>query len=115
MAVRALVANAPTPAAGARRLGGDLVAGAREHVPAGAEGAHALAVGVAGALVAREGVERVAVVGHLGLPSERGLVLTSEALAPLPTVGLPLARRGGQALAQAPVHALLVPESFLNR
>src|SRR4051794_12138502 len=63
----ALVANAPTPAAGARRLGGDLVAGAREHIPTGAEGVHALAVGVAGALVAREGVERVAVVGHLGL------------------------------------------------
>src|SRR3954452_13343521 len=64
----ALVAKtAPTPATGARRLGGDLIAGGGEHVPAGAEGVHALAVGVAGALVAREAVERVAVVGHLGL------------------------------------------------
>jgi hypothetical protein len=33
----------------------------------------------------------------------------------LPTVGLPLARRGGQADAQAPKQALFVPESFWNR
>src|SRR3954470_2104100 len=63
----ALVANAPTPTARARRLGGDLVAGGGDHVPAGAESVHALAARVAGVLVARERVERVAVVGHLGL------------------------------------------------
>ena len=52
---------------------------------------------------------------HAGLPSERGAVPTNEARAPPPTVGLPLARNGGHAAAQAPVHALCVPESFLNR
>jgi hypothetical protein len=50
-----------------------------------------------------------------GIPSERGVVPTSEAFAPLPTVGLPFARSGGQAAAQAPVHSLFVPESFRNR
>ena len=43
------------------------------------------------------------------------MVPTSEAFAPPPTVGLPLARTGGQARAQAPLHALFVPLSFLNR
>jgi hypothetical protein len=50
-----------------------------------------------------------------GLPSERALVATIEAFAPPPTVGLPVARRGGHSMAQAPVHALFVPESRWNR
>jgi hypothetical protein len=49
------------------------------------------------------------------LPSERALVATIEAFAPSPTVGLPLARRGGHSTAQAPVHVLFVPESRSNR
>jgi len=48
-------------------------------------------------------------------PSERALVATIEAVAPPPTVGLPVARSGGQSIAQAPVHALFVPESLQNR
>src|SRR3954465_7200395 len=65
----ALVAKTAAAAAAttAGRLGGHLVAGGRHRVPAGAEGVHALAAGVTGALVAGEGVERVAVVGDLGL------------------------------------------------
>jgi hypothetical protein len=49
------------------------------------------------------------------LPSERWVVPISEALAPLPTVGLPLTRSGGQAVAHAPLHSLVVAESFVNR
>ena len=49
-----------------------------------------------------------------GLPSERGVVPTLEALAPAPTVGLPLARSGGHTLAHAAAQALRVPESFAN-
>jgi len=48
-----------------RRRADDLVTRRRERVPQAAEGVHALAVGVAGLLVAREEVERVAVVGDL--------------------------------------------------
>ena len=43
------------------------------------------------------------------------VVPTSAVLAPLATAGLPLARSGGQAAAHAPEHALVVPESFVNR
>src|SRR3954465_5170200 len=43
------------------------------------------------------------------------MVPTLEALTPLPTVGFPEARSGGQVGAQAPKHLLLGPESFLNR
>src|SRR3954464_4043570 len=43
------------------------------------------------------------------------VVPSNEAFTPLPATGLPLVRSGGQAVAQAPVHALVVPESFLNR
>ena len=43
------------------------------------------------------------------------MVATNEASAPSPTVGWPLARTGGQSVAHSPVHALFVPESFLNR
>src|SRR4051794_331262 len=57
------------PAAPARRRPlsalRDLVAARREHVPRGAEVGRALAVGLAGLLVAGVEVERVAVVGHL--------------------------------------------------
>src|SRR4051794_28251797 len=62
-----LVAAAATAAAGARRRAGHLGAGGGNRVPTGAERVHALAVGVTGVLVACEGVERVAVVGHLRL------------------------------------------------
>jgi hypothetical protein len=44
----------------------------------------------------------------------RAVVDTIEACAPLSTVGLPLARRGGQSVAHSPKHALFVPWSFLN-
>src|SRR4051812_5627559 len=37
------------------------------------------------------------------------------AVAPTPTTVLPFVRSGGHALAHAPVHVLLVPESFWNR
>jgi hypothetical protein len=50
-----------------------------------------------------------------GLPSERAVVPSFDAVIPLPATGLPLARSGGQATAQAPVHALFVPLSALNR
>jgi hypothetical protein len=50
-----------------------------------------------------------------GLPSERLIVLSFEALIPWPAVGLPLALRGGQNFAHAPVQLLLPRESFLNR
>ena len=50
-----------------------------------------------------------------GLPAERALVATLEALAPLPTVGLRVARSGGHSMAQAPVHVLFVPVSLWNR
>jgi hypothetical protein len=36
-------------------------------------------------------------------------------MAPLPAVGWPVVRSGGQAAAQAPVQALVVAESFENR
>jgi hypothetical protein len=42
-------------------------------------------------------------------------VPTSEAFNPLPTVGLPVARTGGHAAAQAPEQALFVPTSFWNK
>jgi hypothetical protein len=50
-----------------------------------------------------------------GFPFERALVATIEAVAPPPTVGLPVARSGGQLIAQAPVYALFVPECLRNR
>src|SRR4051794_23284175 len=62
-----LVAATATATARARRRAGHLVAGGGDRVPAGAERVHALAARVAGALVAGEGVDRVAVVGHLRL------------------------------------------------
>jgi hypothetical protein len=43
------------------------------------------------------------------------VLATSEASAPSPTVGVPVAWSGGQELAQAPVHSLWVPVSFANR
>jgi hypothetical protein len=42
-------------------------------------------------------------------------VAISEAFAPLPTVGVPIAVSGGQNVAHEPMHALVVPESFWNR
>ena len=44
-----------------------------------------------------------------------GQSATIEVFAPVPTVGLPVARSGGQLMAQAPVQALIAPESLLNR
>ena len=49
------------------------------------------------------------------MPSERVIVPSLEAVSPVPAVGVPLARSGGHAVAHAPVHALMVPESALNR
>src|SRR3954453_14308062 len=43
------------------------------------------------------------------------MVATLAALTPVPTVGVPEARTGGQLVAQAPKHVLFGPESFLNR
>src|SRR3954453_13495488 len=60
LGTRALVADSRV-----RRHADDLVTGRGERVPQAAEGVHALAVGVAGLLVTREEVERVALVGDL--------------------------------------------------
>jgi hypothetical protein len=49
------------------------------------------------------------------LPSERIVVATSDAFAPPPILGGLFARREGQLAAHAPVHSLVVPESFWNR
>src|SRR3954464_14195669 len=49
-----------------------------------------------------------------GFPSDRGVVPSNEAFSPVPAAVLPLSRRGGQAVAQAPKQALFVPESFAN-
>ena len=38
-----------------------------------------------------------------------------EAVSPVPALGAPVASSGGHAVAHAPVHALMVPESALNR
>src|ERR1700751_4730433 len=43
------------------------------------------------------------------------IVPSLEAVSPVPAVGVTLASRGGHAVAHAPVHALMVPESALNR
>src|SRR4051794_4667370 len=43
------------------------------------------------------------------------MVVTAEAWSPVPVLGLPLARSGGQAVAQAPAQALVVPWSALKR
>src|SRR3954452_17725510 len=43
------------------------------------------------------------------------MVWSLAALTPVPTVGVPEARTGGQLVAQAPKHVLFGPESFLNR
>ena len=83
---------------------------------AAAERRQALAIRIARLRVLDEAVERVTVVGDLlACRSERMVVPTSEAFAPPLTVGLPLARSGGQAMAHAPEHALFIPESFVNR
>jgi hypothetical protein len=49
------------------------------------------------------------------VPSDRLVVATKAAFAPLPAVGVPVAGTGGQAAAHAPVQALVVPESAPNR
>src|ERR1700752_2763294 len=43
------------------------------------------------------------------------MVPSLAAVSPVPAVGVPLASSGGHAVAHAPVHALMVPESALNR
>src|SRR3954452_4792566 len=40
---------------------------------------------------------------------------TRDAFAPLPTVGVPFTISGGHAVVHSPEHALVVPESFVNR
>src|SRR6478672_4640055 len=47
-------------------------------------------------------------------PSERRAVTSSEASAPLPSVGFSVACSGGKLTAQAPLHVLVVLVSFLN-
>src|SRR5436190_4774627 len=86
----------------ARRLTGDRVSRRRQREPATAERCKALAVGVAGLLVALVEVVRVAVVGDLRLPVGALGRFDHPGICPLPTVGLPFARSGGQALAHAP-------------
>ena len=49
------------------------------------------------------------------VPPERVIVPSSEAVSPVPAVGLPVVSSGGHAVAHAPVHALLAPTSALNR
>jgi hypothetical protein len=48
----------------------------------------------------------MAVAGDLRLTAERSVVPSSDAFTPLPPVGLPIERTGGQALAHAPEHVL---------
>src|SRR3954447_24928976 len=43
------------------------------------------------------------------------MAATLDSLTPVPAVGFPEARSGGQLVAQAPKHALLRPESSLKR
>ena len=50
-----------------------------------------------------------------GFPSDRWVVPSIEAFTPLPAFGLPLTRTGGQLVAQAPEHVLVVPVSFWKR
>jgi len=49
------------------------------------------------------------------VPSARFVVPSNEAVAPDAAVGVPLARSGGHAVAQAPLHVLVLPESCVNR
>jgi hypothetical protein len=48
------------------------------------------------------------------VPSDRLVVPTKTAFAPLPAVGVPVVGTGGQAAAHVPVQALVVPESAPN-
>ena len=57
----------------------------------------------------------MAVVGDRRPPPERVIVPILELVSPVPAVGLPATSSGGHAVAHAPAHALLVPESALNR
>src|SRR5215211_1739690 len=79
----------------------DLVAGRRQHVPLGAERLDALAVGVAGLAVTGEVVQRVAVVGDLGLavgpgggPQQRRGNASPSPWRPVGGVGRPAAGAG---------------------
>src|SRR3954454_23608878 len=65
--------------------------------------------------VARIAVERVAVVEHHGAPSDRAVVATLAALSPGPGTGMPCARTGGHAAAQAAAQEVLPRESLRNR
>ncbi len=55
------------------------------------------------------------VVGDLGLPVPRLVVPINEPVAPVPAEAWPVVTTGGQATAHAPLHSLVVPESFSNR
>jgi len=87
-----------------------------EREPGGAERDDALAVRIAGLVVLDEQIQRMALVGHLPRPirppdgSEQcGVSRRAQALA----CRLPAA--AAHTVAHAPEHALLVPESALNR
>lgn len=103
------------PDARARCLSRDLSACGRYRVPAGAESHDTLPVRVAGVLITREEVERVAGVSDLWTTVGAHRACHQRGAAPPPTVGVPVAWSGGQELAQAPVHSLWVPVSFANR
>jgi hypothetical protein len=110
------VTKAATPAAArARRLCGDLVSGRVQREPCGAEGGHALSIGFARFLILREEVQRVTVIGELGRPFGARGRAQKRGVDTATTVGLPVTSSGGHALAHAPVQALLVPWSALNR
>jgi hypothetical protein len=49
------------------------------------------------------------------VPSERVIVASLEAVSPAPAVGLPVVRKGGHLVTHAPVHALCMPTSAVNR
>ena len=99
----------------ARGRGGDLVAGWGQGEPTGAEGVYAFPIGVSGLLILDEEVDRVAVVSDLRSSVGAGGGPEQGGVRPLPTAGWPVARSGGQAVAQAPVQVLVVPVSFWNR
>jgi hypothetical protein len=48
-------------------------------------------------------------------PSGREIVPSFEASIPAPAVAEPVIVRGGHVVAHPPVHALVPPESFMNR
>jgi hypothetical protein len=93
----------------------DLVAGGRNREPGGAERGQALAIDVTRLLVLDEQVQRVPVVGNLPRPVRPPNGADESGVRAAGAAGVAPVRSDGHAIAHAPEHALLVPESRLNR